>query len=147
MAQTTGAIVYPVPTDFVRDGATAMQTLAESIDPPLIAGNVGKGFRPLSIAGAALGTSPAIPVVGPARIRTVHTTATTDASGYINVPTGNVFQHVYYCGITNLGGSLNFDIDKAVTGLAGVLVRVYNPATGLVLGNRAVEYNALIVGI
>jgi hypothetical protein len=146
MAQTTGAIVYPTPTDFVRDGAAAMQALAESIDPPQIAGNVAKGFRPLSVIGSALGTNSS-QIVGPARIRTVHTTATTDASGYVNIPTGNIFQHVFYCGVTNIGGSLNFDIDKAVTGLAGVLVRVYNPATGTVLGNRAVEYVALIVGI
>lgn len=145
-AETAGHIPYPLPAEPVRDGAVNMKAIAESLDPPQIAGNVGKGFRPLSVAGTALGTN-ASAMVGPARIRTVRSVSTTDANGYLNVPTGNVFQHLLYCGLTNLGGSLNFDIDKTLTSLTGVLVRVYNPATGTVLGNRSVEYNALIVGL
>lgn len=145
-AETPGHITYPLPTDPVMNGAVDMRSLAESIDPPQVAGNVGKGFRPLSVGGSTLGSNGSA-IVGPARFRTYRASATTDASGYINIPTGNVFQHLMYCGITNIGGSLTFDIDKSVTGLNGVLVHVYNPATGTALGNRFLEFDALMVGI
>lgn len=145
--ETTGHIPYPLGTDPVKDGDNAMQAMALALDPAMIAGNVGKGFRPLVAAGAAIANPSAYPIVGPARIYVQHTQITTDSGGHFNLsPPG--FKVIFFASVTAVGAGLIFDLDAPNSvGLASTIMFCRNPATGAVLPNRVLEYIAVVIGL
>lgn len=144
-AETPGHIVYPLPSEPVRDGAAAIRALAESLDPPGTVANVGKGFRPVLASGTPIATN-GNAVVGPARVRTWRANTTTNGAGQFSVdPAYGQFNHLLWADVSSFSQALLFPLSPSSTTQALVFT-VYNPATGAALPNRAIDVTVLIIG-
>jgi hypothetical protein len=146
VAETAGHIVYPLPTAPVKNGALDMKALADSLDPAPGAANVRKGFRPILMDGGNIADNTQ-PVVGPIRVRIIHFSTTTNATGQFNVdPAYGNFNSLLFATVFNNGGSsLNYALTGTQTTQALTMVCL-NPATGTFLANRAIDIFVLILG-